>query len=182
MKKVILFLGILVILFFVACSAKNNVNCVEGKVIDATMNTVTILTNESKKLSFGLAEFDKTKADSYKLEDMIKICYKGEMNDVDTSNVEVTKIINITPKIYEVSITTQNNSYDGTVEIMDNGLKVLSRDGNYKKVFKYKDIEIQKYEGEASYYITIKDKTDEIKLSGLYDDFFEALAPKYTIK
>ncbi len=68
------------------------VNHVEGNVVDATMNTLTIQQNGGDPLSFSTEDADKSAIDGLLLGDDIKVYYVGEVSGTNTASVVVLKL------------------------------------------------------------------------------------------
>ena len=59
------------------CSSKSNYGEARGIVCDATMNTVTIVTDDNDTLSFSTVDTDKSGGDGLLLGDTAEITYRG---------------------------------------------------------------------------------------------------------
>ena len=60
------------------CSSKSNYSEARGIVCDATMNTVTIVTDDNDTLSFSTVDTDKSGVDGLLLGDTAEITYRGK--------------------------------------------------------------------------------------------------------
>ena len=61
---------------FAGCGRQANV--AEGVILDATMNTLMIVTGAGDTLSFSTMDADKTKTDGLLIGDTVKVGYVGE--------------------------------------------------------------------------------------------------------
>ena len=61
-----------------SCSPKTST--VKGIICDATMNTLTIVTEANDTLSFGTANAEKTATDGILLNDTATVSYEGKYN------------------------------------------------------------------------------------------------------
>lgn len=67
---------------------------VSGTITDATMNTVTIETEDGVTLSFSIPEeANQTQTDGMTLGDTLEITYTGTIDGEDTSNAVVLKLV-----------------------------------------------------------------------------------------
>ena len=66
---------------------------VTGTIVDATMNTVTISTEEGTELSFALTdETDTSKAEGMQVGSTLVVTYTGSIDGTDTSAAVVTAL------------------------------------------------------------------------------------------
>ena len=66
---------------------------VTGTIVDATMNTVTISTEEGAELSFALTdETDTSKAEGMQVGSTLVVTYTGSIDGTDTSAAVVTAL------------------------------------------------------------------------------------------
>lgn len=80
-----------------AAPAADTVSTIVGVVDDATMNSVTIVTDEGDVLSFAIPEeADKSELEEMVIDKTIEISYTGEIDDEGAANVVVTKIADAT--------------------------------------------------------------------------------------
>lgn len=98
--------------------------------------------------------------------------------DTEQGNQEETEQPQTEQTLYSVSITEGGNQYYGNVEILEGGLNIID-ENNQIKYLEYQNIELTKYNGEASFILEIVTPDTTINISGVYSDFFEELE-KYT--
>lgn len=67
---------------------------ITGTIVDATMNTVTIQTEDGEELSFSIPDdADETEVDGMTVEDTLEITYTGTIDGTDTSGATVVKLV-----------------------------------------------------------------------------------------
>lgn len=76
MKRKVNTLPAALLLTLTACSASGDTSS-KGVVVDATMNTLTIVNEKGDTLSFGTAEADRSQANGLLIGDTIEVFYKG---------------------------------------------------------------------------------------------------------
>lgn len=80
----------------------------------------------------------------------------------------------------EFSAVLLNNDEEGMIKLNSKNISFYPTGSkNSMFSFEYKDIDLVKQQGEASYRLVIKSKTNVYTFSGLFDDFFKE-ASKYT--
>lgn len=79
--------------------------------------------------------------------------------------------------LYSVSIEEDEEHYYGTIEILEQGIKIYSEDMNYGDFyyFEYQDITLTKLYGENSFKLKIETDHKELIVNGLFSDFFQQL-------
>ena len=67
---------------------------ITGTIVDATMNTVTIQTEDGEELSFSIPDdADETEVDGMTVGDTLEITYTGTIAGTDTSGATVVKLV-----------------------------------------------------------------------------------------
>ncbi len=67
---------------------------ITGTILDATMNTVTIQTEDGEELSFSIPDdADETEVDGMTVGDTLEITYTGTIDGTDTSGATVVKLV-----------------------------------------------------------------------------------------
>ncbi len=67
---------------------------ITGTILDATMSTVTIQTEDGEELSFSIPDdADETEVDGMTVGDTLKITYTGTIDGTDTSGATVVKLV-----------------------------------------------------------------------------------------
>ena len=67
---------------------------ITGTILDATMSTVTIQTEDGEELSFSIpADADETEVDGMTVGDTLEITYTGTIDGTDTSGATVVKLV-----------------------------------------------------------------------------------------
>lgn len=67
---------------------------ITGTIVDATMNTVTIQTEDGEELSFSIPDdADETEVDGMTVGDTLEITYTGTIDGTDTSGATVVKLV-----------------------------------------------------------------------------------------
>ena len=67
---------------------------ITGTILDATMSTVTIQTEDGEELSFSLPDdADETEVDGMTVGDTLEITYTGTIDGTDTSGATVVKLV-----------------------------------------------------------------------------------------
>lgn len=67
---------------------------ISGTVLDATMSTVTIQTEDGEELSFSIPDdADETEVDGMTVGDTLEITYTGTIDGTDTSGATVVKLV-----------------------------------------------------------------------------------------
>ena len=67
---------------------------ITGTIVDATMNTVTIQTEDGEELSFSIPDdADETEVDGMTVGDTLEITYTGTIDGTDTSDATVVKLV-----------------------------------------------------------------------------------------
>jgi len=127
-----------------------------------------------------LAQISKTSDIQLLVEERIgastPISYPAENNTEETAEEADPSLGGKT--LYPASITIGSNHYYGDIEILEDGLNVHGED-ELLYHFQYKDIELTKLFGEASFILEIRTSDNLIKVSGVFAEFFEELE-KYT--
>ena len=72
-----LLLSFAIVGFLCGCSSKSDYGEARGIVCDATMNTVTIVTDDNDTLSFSTVDTDRSGVDGLLLGDTAEITYRG---------------------------------------------------------------------------------------------------------
>lgn len=67
-------------------------NAVHGKVIEASVNTVNIMTPQGKCYQFSTMDAQKNLKHGLKVDHRILVIYKGEIKGLDTQDTKVTSI------------------------------------------------------------------------------------------
>lgn len=68
------------------------VSHIEGKIVDATMNTLTIQAESGEALSFSTMDADMSAADGLVIGNTVKVYYAGEIDGSNTADVTVLKV------------------------------------------------------------------------------------------
>lgn len=69
---------------------------ITGTIVEASMNTVTIQTEDGQELSFSLSdETDRSQADGMLIGDTLELTYTGSIDGTDTSGVQVVQLVEI---------------------------------------------------------------------------------------
>ncbi len=67
---------------------------ISGTILDATMSTVTIQTEDGEELSFSIPDdADETEVDGMTVGDTLEITYTGTIDGTDTSGATVVKLV-----------------------------------------------------------------------------------------
>lgn len=67
---------------------------ITGTILDATMSTVTIQTEDGEELSFSIPDdADETEVDGMTVGDTLEITYTGTIDGTDTSGATVVKLV-----------------------------------------------------------------------------------------
>ena len=67
---------------------------ITGTIVDATMSTVTIQTEDGEELSFSIPDdADETEVDGMTVGDTLEITYTGTIDGTDTSGATVVKLV-----------------------------------------------------------------------------------------
>ena len=67
---------------------------ISGTILDATMSTVTIQTEDGEELSFSIPDdADETEVDGMTVGDTLEITYTGAIDGTDTSGATVVKLV-----------------------------------------------------------------------------------------
>lgn len=67
---------------------------ITGTILDATMSTVTIQTEDGEELSFSIPDdADETEVDGMTVGDTLEITYTGAIDGTDTSGATVVKLV-----------------------------------------------------------------------------------------
>lgn len=67
---------------------------ISGTILDATMSTVTIQTEDGEELSFSIPDdADETEVDGMTVGDTLEITYTGTIDGTDTSDATVVKLV-----------------------------------------------------------------------------------------
>lgn len=67
---------------------------ITGTILDATMSTVTIQTEDGEELSFSIPDdADETEVDGMTVGDTLEITYTGTIDGTDTSDATVVKLV-----------------------------------------------------------------------------------------
>lgn len=67
---------------------------ITGTILDATMSTVTIQTEDGEELSFSIPDdADETEVDGMTVGDTLEITYTGTIDGTDTSGTTVVKLV-----------------------------------------------------------------------------------------
>ena len=67
---------------------------ITGTIVDATMSTVTIQTEDGEELSFSIPDdADETEVDGMTVGDTLEITYTGAIDGTDTSGATVVKLV-----------------------------------------------------------------------------------------
>ena len=67
---------------------------ITGTILDATMSTVTIQTEDGEELSFSIPDdADKTEVNGMTIGDTLEITYTGTIDGTDTSDATVVKLV-----------------------------------------------------------------------------------------
>ena len=67
---------------------------ITGTILDATMSTVTIQTEDGEELSFSIPDdADETEVDGMPVGDTLEITYTGTIDGTDTSGATVVKLV-----------------------------------------------------------------------------------------
>ena len=67
---------------------------ITGTILDATMSTVTIQTEDGEELSFSIPDdADETEVDGMTIGDQLQITYTGTIDGTDTSGATVVKLV-----------------------------------------------------------------------------------------
>ena len=67
---------------------------ITGTIVDATMSTVTIQTEDGEELSFSIPDdADETEVDGMTVGDTLEITYTGTVDGTDTSGATVVKLV-----------------------------------------------------------------------------------------
>ncbi len=67
---------------------------ITGTILDATMSTVTIQTEDGEELSFSIPDdADETEVDGMTIGDQLQITYTGAIDGTDTSGATVVKLV-----------------------------------------------------------------------------------------
>ena len=67
---------------------------ITGTIVDATMSTVTIQTEDGEELSFSIPDdADETEVDGMTVGDTLEITYTGTIDGTDTSGTTVVKLV-----------------------------------------------------------------------------------------
>lgn len=67
---------------------------ITGTIVDATMNTVTIQTEDGEELSFSIPDdADESEVDGMTIGDQLQITYTGAIDGTDTSGATVVKLV-----------------------------------------------------------------------------------------
>ena len=67
---------------------------ISGTILDATMSTVTIQTEDGEELSFSIPDdADETEVDDMTVGDTLEITYTGTIDGTDTSGATVVKLV-----------------------------------------------------------------------------------------
>ena len=67
---------------------------ISGTILDATMSTVTIQTEDGEELSFSIPDdADETEVDGMTVGDTLEITYTGTIDGTDTSGTTVVKLV-----------------------------------------------------------------------------------------
>lgn len=72
--------------------AKPRPALVSGRILDATMNTIVIQTNDGRKLSFSTMDADKSKSRGLLIGSRVDIFYTGTIEGTDTSKATVVRV------------------------------------------------------------------------------------------
>ena len=69
---------------------------ITGTIVDATMNTVTIQTEDGEELSFSIPDdADKTEVNGMTIGDTLEVTYIGTVDGADTAGATVVKLVQI---------------------------------------------------------------------------------------
>ncbi len=72
-----------------ACTPKQT--CVKGVIVDATMNTISIVSQQGDTLRFGTADAERSTPDGILLNDSATVCYTGPYSDgISALKIEVS--------------------------------------------------------------------------------------------
>ena len=75
-------------------SAQLSEQTITGTILDATMSTVTIQTEDGEELSFSIPDdADETEVDGMTVGDTLEITYTGTIDGTDTSGATVVKLV-----------------------------------------------------------------------------------------
>lgn len=65
---------------------------VRGKVVEASMNTINIMTPQGKCYHFSTTDAQKNLKHGLKLNNRVVVTYKGEIKGLNTEDTQVTRI------------------------------------------------------------------------------------------
>ncbi len=71
---------------------ENQMQTVSGTITDASMNTITITTDDGAELTFGTEDADKSGANGLETGSTATIIYSGDIDGTDTSGVTVNAV------------------------------------------------------------------------------------------
>lgn len=74
--------------------AEDEQQTITGTIVEASMNTVTIQTEDGQELSFSLSDdTDRSQADSLLTGNTLEVIYTGAIDGSDTTNVNVVQLV-----------------------------------------------------------------------------------------
>lgn len=74
--------------------AEDEQQTITGTIVEASMNTVTIQTEDGQELRFSLSdETDRSQADGMLIGNTLEVIYTGTIDGSDTSNVNVVQLV-----------------------------------------------------------------------------------------
>lgn len=107
----------------VSCTSGNQTNPSKGVLTDATMNTVTIVTENSDTLQFSTVDADKEESASAALGEMQQATYQGLLPAASGPGI-----------VYQLTIYSRKHSGDGTFKLT---LTYKEADNGKDKSFTY---------------------------------------------